>query len=151
MYGVRAMEQRIVPGAVVEHAGQRWRVDRVLGADAVLLRGEDGSPVVADPARVTFPGQATESRTSLPPVDAVQCTEADWAEAVRRRDLVLRLARRRDHTSAEIDAVASALGPGAGASGNCSAWPGRAVLTSRRSCRHGGRRGRSASPPMWRR
>jgi hypothetical protein len=62
-----AMEQRIVLGAVVEHAGQRWRVDRVLGADAVLLRGEDGSPVVADPARVTFPGQATESRTSLPP------------------------------------------------------------------------------------
>ena len=41
------MERRIAPGAVVEHAGKRWRVDRVLGADSVLLRGE-GDPQPAE-------------------------------------------------------------------------------------------------------
>lgn len=46
------MEHRIVPGALVEHAGRRWRVERVLGADSVLLRGEDGPPVAVDPARI---------------------------------------------------------------------------------------------------
>ena len=104
------MEHRIVPGAVVEHAGKRWRVDRVLGAEAMLLRGEDGSPVAADPARVTFADQAAESTASLHPVDPVQCTEADWAEAVRRRDLVLRLARQPSHTTADVDAIAAELG-----------------------------------------
>jgi putative transposase len=104
-----AMEHRIAPGTVVEHAGKRWRVERVLGADSVLLRGEDGPPVAADPARVTFPDQA-ESAASLRPAAAMQCTEADWAEAVRRRDLVLRLAQQQDHPTAEIDAVARELG-----------------------------------------
>jgi hypothetical protein len=105
-----AVEHRVVPGAVVEHAGKCWRVDRVLGVDAALLRGEDGSPVVADPARVTFPDQAGESSASLQAVDVAQCTEAGWAEATRRRDLVMKLALRQDHTSAEIDAIAAELG-----------------------------------------
>jgi len=105
-----AMERRIVPGAVVEHAGKRWRVERVLGADSVLLRSEGGGPpVAADPARVTFPDQA-ESAVSLRRVAAMQCTEADWAEAVRRRDLLLCLAQQQDHPTAEIDAVAKELG-----------------------------------------
>jgi putative transposase len=43
-------------------------------------------------------------------VAAAQCTEVDWAEAVRRRDLVLRLAQQRDRTTAEVDTVASELG-----------------------------------------
>jgi len=104
------MEHRFVPGAVVEHAGRRWRVERALGADAVLLRGDDGPPAVAHPAQVTFPDEATETGATLRPLDPVQCTEAAWAEAERRRDLVLRLARRGDTTSAEVDAVAAELG-----------------------------------------
>jgi hypothetical protein len=48
-----AREQRIVPGAAVEHAGERWRVERVLDVDPVLLRGESGPPVAAGPARLT--------------------------------------------------------------------------------------------------
>lgn len=103
------MEHRIVPGALVEHAGRRWRVERVLGADSVLLRGEDGPPVAVDPARITFPDQAPE-RAAAPSAAAAQCTETEWAEAVRRRDLVVRLAQQQDHTTAEIGAVATALG-----------------------------------------
>lgn len=103
------MEHRIVPGALVEHAGRRWRVERVLGADSVLLRGEDGPPVAVDPARITFPDQAPE-RAAAPSAAAAQCTETEWAEAVRRRDLVVRLAQQQDHTTAEIGAVARALG-----------------------------------------
>lgn len=49
----RWVEQRFVPGRVVEHAGRRWRIDRALGADAVLLRGESGPPVVAHPGQVS--------------------------------------------------------------------------------------------------
>ena len=105
-----AVEHRIVPGVVVEHAGERWRVDRVLGADAVLLRAEDGPPVAVDPARVTFPDEAAENPARRQSIDVVQCTEADWAEATRRRDAVLRLARQRDLTAAEIEAAAAELG-----------------------------------------
>jgi len=104
------VEHRIVPGMVVEHAGERWRVDRVLGADAVLLRGEDGPPVAVDPARVAFPGEAAETIAARRPIDAVQCSEADWAEAARRRDAVLRLAHQGNRTAAEIDATAAELG-----------------------------------------
>ena len=105
------MEQRIVPGAVVKHAGKRWRVERVLGADSVLLRGGGGPPVAADPARLTFPDQTAENDASLRPAAAAQCTEADWAEATRRRDLALRLMQHRnDCTTAQIDAVATELG-----------------------------------------
>ena len=32
------MEHRLVTGLEVEHTGQRWRVHRPLGPDAVLLR-----------------------------------------------------------------------------------------------------------------
>lgn len=105
-----AMEHLFVPGAVVEHAGRRWRVDRTLGADAVLLRGDDGPPAVADPARVTFPEEPMETIATRRSLNAVQCTEAAWAEAARRRDLVLQPARQRDHNSAEVDAVAAELG-----------------------------------------
>ena len=104
------MEHLFVPGAVVEHAGRRWRVDPALGADAVLLRGDDGPPAVADPVRVTFPEEPLETIATRRSLNAVQCTEAAWAEAVRRRDLVLQLARQRDHNSAEVDAVAAELG-----------------------------------------
>jgi putative transposase len=104
------VEHRLIPGTVVEHAGKRWRVDRVLGADAVLLCGNDGPPVAVDPARVVFPDWTADRGPSQHAVDAVRCSEADWAVAVRRRDLVLQLARQPDRTAAEIDAVATKLG-----------------------------------------
>ena len=54
-------------------------------------------------------GRKAESAASLRRVAAMQCTEADWEEAVRQRDLVLRLAQQQDHPTAEIDAVAKKL------------------------------------------
>ncbi len=94
----------------MEHAGRRWRVDRALGADAVLLQGESGPPVVAHPAQVTFPDDLAEASATLRPPDTAQCTETVWAEAVRRRDILLRLARQPERGSAEVDAVAAELG-----------------------------------------
>lgn len=104
------VEHRFVPGTVVEHAGRRWRVDRALGADAVLLQGESGPPAVAHPAQVTFPDDPAEPSATLRPPDPAQCTETVWAEAVRRRDVLLRLARQQERGSAEVDAVAAELG-----------------------------------------
>lgn len=106
----RAVERRFIPGTVVEHAGQRWRVARTLGADAVLLQGETGPPAVAHPAQVTFPDDPAETRGAWRPPDPAQYTEAAWAEAVRRRDLLLRLAQQPEHGSAEVDTVAAELG-----------------------------------------
>ena len=105
------MERRFVPGAVVEHAGGRWRVQRPLGADAVLLRNDDGEVVAADPVRVTFPDEDTPLCGPLPrPVDELRYTEAEWAEAERRRDLLDSLARRAARTGIDVAAVAAALG-----------------------------------------
>jgi putative transposase len=103
------MEHRFRPGAVVEHAGARWWVERALGADAVLLRGEDGLPAVADPARVTFP-QAEATSDPVCFTGESLCTEAEWAEAARRRDLLTALAARHDRSHAELAAVAAELG-----------------------------------------
>jgi len=66
------VEHRFVPGTVVEHAGRRWRVDRALGADAVLLQGESGPPAVAHPAQVTFPDDVAETSATLRPPDPAQ-------------------------------------------------------------------------------
>ncbi|MGH9485458.1 MAG: hypothetical protein ACRD1F_10410, partial [Terriglobales bacterium] len=104
------VERRILPGTVVEYAGERRRVERVLGADAVLLHSTDGPPIAANPAQLTFPDEEAETRASSRPVDAVQCTEAAWAKAMRRRDLLVRLARQPEHTSTEVDTVAADLG-----------------------------------------
>jgi hypothetical protein len=43
------MENRITAGVVVEHAGTRWRIERPLGADAVLLRNDAGEIRVHEP------------------------------------------------------------------------------------------------------
>ncbi len=105
------MEQRIVPGAVVEHAGGRWRVERPLGADAVLLRNEAGEVVCASPAAISV------SSSSLPmaavrPLDERPLSEADWSAAARRRDLLTALLRLPRRGRADIDQVAGELGLG---------------------------------------
>lgn len=105
------MEHRIVPGALVSHGGARWRVHRALGADAVLLRGDDGREIVADPGCVTFPDDAaTTTHAAVCPIDDIHCTDADWAAATRRRDLLMQLAQQPDRTRADVDAVATKLG-----------------------------------------
>jgi hypothetical protein len=42
-------------GYLVEYAGSRWRVQRVLGAKAVLLRSDAGDAVSVDPLNVRLP------------------------------------------------------------------------------------------------
>lgn len=81
-----------------------------MGADAVLLRGDDGPPAVAHPAQVTFLNEPGEISVVSRPLDAVQCTEAAWAEAVRRRDRLLQLAQQQECTSADVDTAAAELG-----------------------------------------
>ena len=104
------MEQRLVPGVEVEHAGRRWRVHRPLGPDAVLLRNDAGEIVSADPARIGFPADEDVGRTAIRVVDERGFSDAQWAEAARRRDLLAALAGRPAHTRADVDAVAKELG-----------------------------------------
>jgi hypothetical protein len=42
-------------GTEVTYAGVHWRVERVLGAEAVLLRSDEGEEVSADPLRIAPP------------------------------------------------------------------------------------------------
>jgi putative transposase len=105
------MERRFVPGTVVEHAGARWRVERALGADAVLLRGDAGEVTSADPARITFPDELpARDGPREGPLDELRYTEAEWAEAERRRELLGGLARLPRCTRTHVAEVAAALG-----------------------------------------
>lgn len=103
------MERRFVPGTAVEHAGGAWRVERTLGADAVLLRGEDGALLAADPGALAFPERSPGAR-ARPAPDEARATPAEWEEACRRRDVLSALAARPGRTLADVDAAAAALG-----------------------------------------
>jgi hypothetical protein len=85
------MERHIVAGAVVDHAGGRWRVERLLGADAVVLRNEAGELVSADPARIGFPDDIALTPPGSPG-NELRYTDAEWSEAARRLDLLTALA-----------------------------------------------------------
>ncbi len=76
-------------GSEVSYAGARWRVERVLGAEAVLLCSDTGEEVLADPLRVTLPGAP-----ALGGADEKRYDDASWAAATRRRDLIVVLANR---------------------------------------------------------
>ena len=102
-------EFRFGRGAVVEHAGKRWRIERVLGPETVLLQGEDGPPVAANPAQVSF-SEDPATRLAAEPLDPASCSPAIWAEALRRRDRLLQLAWQHGRTAADIDAIAAELG-----------------------------------------
>jgi hypothetical protein len=51
------MERRFSIGTEVTYAEAYWRVERILGVDAVLLRSETGDDVSADPLRIALPGE----------------------------------------------------------------------------------------------
>ena len=104
------MEQRLVPGVEVEHAGRRWHVHRPLGPDAVLLRNDAGEIVSAAPARIGFPADEDVGRPATRVVDERGFSDAQWAEAARRRDLIAALAGRSARSRADVDAVAKELG-----------------------------------------
>jgi putative transposase len=93
---------------LVEYAGARWRVLRVMGAESVLLRADTGEEVSADPVKIRL----ADSRTRTGPSwlsDELHYSNADWAEATRRRGILLALARR-PRTTADVTAAAEALG-----------------------------------------
>jgi len=92
---------------LVEHAGSRWRISRILGAEAVLLCSESGNEVSVDPLKLRLP--ATETEELVPrAVRELDYDDADWAAAAHRRDLLRELADG-PRTSAEVVAVAKAL------------------------------------------
>ncbi|WP_165943618.1 Mu transposase C-terminal domain-containing protein [Roseicella aquatilis] len=101
------MERLLLPGTAVEHAGRAWRVERALGADAVLLRDEAGEVLVADPATLCFPEPMATPNTCR---DQAQISPTAWSEACRRRDVLLVLAAQPARTLAQVDAAAAALG-----------------------------------------
>ena len=86
------MDRKLVPGVEVDYAGRRWRVDRALGPDAVLLKHADGEIVSAEPARINPPAEVILTRAARV-TDERHYSDAQWCEAARRRDLVTELAR----------------------------------------------------------
>ena len=105
------MERHIVAGAVVDHAGGRWRVERLLGADAVILRNEAGEVVSADPARIGFPDDIALTAPGSPR-NELRYTDAEWSEAARRLDLLTALACLPRRGRADVDRVGKELGVG---------------------------------------
>jgi hypothetical protein len=95
---------------VVEYAGARWRVQRTLGVEAILLRSEAGEEVSADPLKIRLPEATAPAAASPPLVDELRYSDADWTEATRRRDLLGALASKRSRTTADVAAAAATLG-----------------------------------------
>jgi hypothetical protein len=87
-----AMEQRLIPEAVMEQAGARWRVQRPLGSDVALLRADDGQVVSAYPARVTFPSAPALPSQAARAVNEFHWTQTDWAATALHPDPLLKLA-----------------------------------------------------------
>ena len=96
-------------GTEVAYAGARWWVERVLGAEAVLLRSDAGEEVSADPLRIAQPVDPELRGTLSGIADETRYSDSDWAAATRRRDLIVGLANR-PRTTADVAAVAEALG-----------------------------------------
>ena len=96
-------------GTEVSYAGGRWRVERVLGAEAVLLRSDTGEEVSADPLRIALLNDLKCSNSWTGNVDETRYDAAGWAAATRRRDLIVDLANR-PRTTADVTAVAKELG-----------------------------------------
>jgi putative transposase len=103
------MERRFGIGTEVTYAGAHWRIERVLGAESVLLRSEAGHEVSADPLRIALPGNSELCGTLSGVVDETLYDDDDWAEATRRRELIVGLASR-PRTTADVTVVAEALG-----------------------------------------
>jgi len=97
-------------GTLVDYAGARWRVQRALGVEAVLLRSDTGEGVSADPLKIQLPEISMMTGPSQPRVDELRYSEADWAEATRRRDLLATLASKPSRTAADVAAAATSLG-----------------------------------------
>ena len=97
-------------GTLVDYAGARWRVQRALGVEAVLLRSDTGEEVSADPLKIQLPEISMMTGPSQPRVDELRYSEADWAEATRRRDLLATLASKPSRTAADVAAAATSLG-----------------------------------------
>ena len=103
------MDRQLVPGVEVDHAGRRWRVHRALGPDAVLLTNDAGEILSAAPARIDLVGQ-TAAAARVRVLDERRYTEAQWAEAARRRDLLAELDRRSVRSRILVDDVVRELG-----------------------------------------
>lgn len=104
------MERKMTAGVVVEHAGTRWRIERPLGADAVLLRNDAGEVVSANPLRLRFPPEDPAGQRAARRVDERQYTDAEWAEAAKRRAVLTGLAGLSPRARGDVERAALELG-----------------------------------------
>jgi putative transposase len=104
------MSPQFAIGTLVEYAGIRWRVQRALGVEAVLLRSDAGEEVSADPLKLRLPEVSAPNRLARHMVDELRYSDGDWAEATRRRDLLAALASKTPRTTADVAAAAASLG-----------------------------------------
>jgi len=104
------MTPQFAAGDVVEYAGGRWRVQRPLGVEAILLRSDTGEEVSADPLKIRLPEMSAPITPPRAPIDELRYSEAEWAEAMRRRDLLATLASKPSRTTADVAAAATSLG-----------------------------------------
>ena len=86
-------------------------MQRALGVEAVLLRSDAGEEVSADPLKLRLPEVSASVRPARPVVDELRYSDADWAEATRRRDLLTALASKTPRTTAAAAATCLGVSP----------------------------------------
>ncbi|MGI4747096.1 MAG: Mu transposase C-terminal domain-containing protein [Janthinobacterium lividum] len=103
------MPHHLVPGVEVDYAGQHWRIHCALGPDAVLLRNAAGEIISAEPARIDLSPQV-RLKPPTHALDERRFSDAQWATAAHRHDLLTELARNPSRRLAQVDEVAKELG-----------------------------------------
>ncbi len=97
-------------GTLVEYAGARWRVLRMLGVETVLLRSDTGEEVAADPLKLQQPATTAPVPSPVLTINELRYSQADWAEVTRHRDLLRTLAAAPSRTTADVAGAVAALG-----------------------------------------
>ena len=105
---------RFIPGTPVRYADRDYLIHKVLGVEALILLDEAyGTLRTVTPLAVEF--IPVVQAAGLHPVampDLGSPEDAEWAEAVRRRDIIRTLAEKPGRTTGDVAAAAGLLGTG---------------------------------------
>ena len=104
------MSPQFPTGTLVEYANTRWRVQRALGVEAVLLRSDSGAELSVDPLALDPITSAAATAEPSNLSDELCYQPAEWERASRRRDIISALARLPKRTGAQITEAAKNLG-----------------------------------------
>ena len=103
------MRAHITSGQTVQHAGETWKVKRVLGVESVVLCSQTATEILADPITLQDRAKNAASEKSGIPSDELRYDAADWERAEQRRAMISALAKLPERSNTHIQDAARSL------------------------------------------